>query len=388
MRASDLIILTTADPQRTARSWLEASSGFPASLDPAEFLLLACQHRLCGLLADALREADWFDRLPITVCERLDQEARLAELRQRELTAALRQLADVRPDIVSRSVLLKGGGLLADYGRPGHRPMNDFDILLGAEDFAELEPHFAELGYWLKVSLNGPTFYRESDSPTGTLCLDVHVAGPSKYFRPEEALTTDWISSAEKHSVDGIACLRAAPDFEFVNVVTHIHEHLASWYHTVDDDDVRLIRFIDAEVLLARGAVDPEGCWRRAVDLGLQGEFALGLWAWSAVRGGLPDALAPLAPLAARVAGLGEQCAMPFGRTVRWSVPLRERAFRTDRLELAFDLLGKDEDRRWSHWQEWYATRGMLDEDREKVEVFGEEARRLVDGFTPAAPPA
>jgi Uncharacterised nucleotidyltransferase len=383
MRASRLVSQVTFDPDRTAAAWRQSSPDFPADLDPQELLLLTMQHRLAGLVHDALVAADWLDYLPMTVVDQLTLGQRVARSRQHELYGAFQQLAEREPEVLSRAAVLKGATLHSLYLKPEHRAMSDFDILVDADDFATLEGHFEALGYWRKESLNGPTYYRESDNPSGRLCLDLHVLGPSKYYRPDDALTDEWLSTAVPFELAGVPCRRLAPDFEFVNVVAHAHEHLASWAHACADDDIRLIRQIDAELMVERGEVDLAGCWRRAVGLDLHGEFALGLWAWREIRGRLPAGFEPMTPLLDRLAEVGEACALPVGQMTRWSVPLAERAFRTDRLQLGLDLLPEPGPRRWGEWRQWYMTKGMLDGEREDVEAIAAEARRLMVGVEP-----
>jgi hypothetical protein len=377
MLARDLARSVGHDPERTAREWLARSPSVPDQVDWAELLLLALRHRLCGLLVDSLAAAGWLDAIPPTIHEQLHHWAGMARVRQLELEAALRELADRHPAEVGRVVLLKGAAIYGDYRERTHRLMADFDTLFSAEDFARVEPSFAELGYWRKESLNGPTYYRASDGPEGRMSLDVHVLGPSKYYRPEEALSPKWLTETEPYEVGGVALSRPRPVWQLVNVVTHAHEHLHSWIHAVAEDDIRSIRFLDAELLLERHDVDPAQAWALAEELGLQGEYALGLWCWHQVRG-LPERLAGALPLVERLDEVGELTALPRGRFARWPVPLAERAWLTDRLALALSLEPEHSGPNWGGLQEWYRTQGMVAEQRENVEGIAEKAREIV----------
>ncbi|PSM40856.1 hypothetical protein C6Y14_22845 [Streptomyces dioscori] len=398
MRASELIASVGPHPESVAAAWRDhmdaeppRGSGEPL-VDWSHVLVLALRHQVCRLLWDALEAASLADRVPVGIAEELCFHARTTETRHEELTAALRELAEAEPEVVARSVLLKGGALLGEYGHPAHRPMNDFDVLFSAADFEAVEPRFAELGYWRKESLNGPTYYRDRAGPGGPLCMDVHVAGPSKYWRPESALGA-WLDDTEPLTgPGGVLCRRLSPEFELLNVVTHLHEHLGSWIHTLGDDDIALVRVCDVELLAERRPVDLERCWRLAVAQGLHGEFALGLWAVDRLRGGLPGPLSALAPAVERVAAVGEFVALPGGTAVEWSVPLRERAFLTDRTDLVFEALHKglpDPERirmadveNIDAWRNWYQELGARSGYRERVENLGARARDLLSGLS------
>jgi len=379
MLARDLARTVGHDPERTARAWLARSPSFPDGVDWAELLVLAQRHRLSGLLVDALGKAGWLDAIPPTAYEQLHHWAGMARSRQLELEAALGELAARHPAEIGRVVLLKGAASYREYGERTHRLMADFDILFSAADFEVVEPSFAALGYWRKESLNGPTYYRASDNPDGKLAMDVHVLGPSKYYRPEEALSPKWLTETERYEVGGVTVRRPLPVWQFVNVVTHAHEHLHSWIHAVAEDDIRAIRFLDAELLLERYDIDPAAAWDLAVELDLHGEYALGLWSWREVRSGLPDRLAGVLPLLDRLGEVGELSALPRGRFARWPVPLAERAWLVDRLGLALGLEPEHSGPHWGALQEWYRTRGMLPEERENVEGIAARAREVIE---------
>jgi len=389
------------DVHATARAWRDhpdwaelAQCGAPG-VDWASVLVLALRHNLSQLLLDALDAAGVADNIPVMIAEELAFRSELVAARYTELVAALCELAAVEPAVIARSVLLKGGALMTEYDKPAYRPMNDFDVLFSNDDFVVLEPRFAQFGYWRKESLNGPTYYRNRDRPGGPLCIDVHVAGPSKYWRPDDALVK-WLPDARPFTgPGGIACRRLPPELELLNVVTHIHEHLGSWIHALGDDDLALVRLFDVELLTQRRPIDVQRCWELAVEQKLQGEFALGLWAVAQVRGRLPDSLAALAPATDLVADTGELVALPGGEFAKWPVPLRERAYLINRTHLAFRVLRDglpdptrvnvaDPDR-IDAWRDWYRESGFKTELREHVEGLGARARERLAGFHPAA---
>ncbi|MEO3973608.1 nucleotidyltransferase family protein [Streptomyces sp. CAU 1734] len=402
MHASDLIRAVGPQPQSTVQAWQEhpawsaVSASKGASVDWSAVLVLALRHQLSALLWDALQTAGLSDRVPVRIAEELCFRTELATARHAELVAALSELAEAQPEIVSRSVLLKGGALLSEYEKSAYRPMNDFDILFSSEDFEEIEPRFPELGYWRKESLNGPTYYRARNSPGAPLCMDVHVAGPSKYWRPDSALVR-WLTDALPFvGPGGIECRRLSPEFELLNIVTHLHEHLGSWIHALGDDDVALVRLFDVELLAQRRQVNIERCWSLSVEQELQGEFMLGLWAFAEIRGALPASLAPLAPGLELLADVGDMVAVPGGGVAQWSVPLSQRAFLINRMDLAFEALREGlpipdrvkiaDPEHLDGWRHWYRDLGALPEYRERVEDLGARARERLAGFDPSWP--
>lgn len=383
MQARDLARAVGYDPERTAADWLAASPEFPVEVDWADLLLIALRHRLPGLLLDALKAANWLDMLPVRVYEHLEHFAKTAAWKQRELEVALAELAERHPAEVSRAVLLKGGGTYGLFRSPTHRMMNDFDLLFSGDDYDAVRDTFADLGYWVKESLNGPTYYRRSAGPDGRMCLDMHVIGPSKYSRSDESLSSGWLTETEPFEAGGVSIRRSTPAWHLVNVVSHTHEHLHSWTHAVGEDDLNVVWFLDAELIVAERGADPAEAWQVATDLGLLGEYALGLWAWKQVRGALPAAFAAYEPAIELLHEVGNTAAMPFGRFGTWPVPLAERAWYPEQLELALSLDPSRKDRHWADLEEWYRTRGMLEAEREHPEEIAARARDLVLGHTP-----
>lgn len=385
MHARNLVASVRFDPSTAAREWTEVSE-----CDWSHVLVLAQRHKVAGLLYDSLAAAALLDRVPYTVSEALRFQLELTDRRQAELVDALRELADADAEIVSRAVVLKGGATLGDWGKIGYRPMSDVDLLFGVEDFDRIEPQFARLGYWRKESLNGPTYYRDRSGPGAPLCLDVHVAGPSKYHRPDSALVR-WLVDSEPYELGGVTCRRLRPELELINVVTHIHEHLGSWIHALADDDVALVRLLDLELIVANRTIDVSQAWALAVEQELHGEFALGLWAHARLRGSLPPALWALAPVIDRVDDCGELVAVPGGELATWPVPLADRAFRVDRLGLCFQVLraGLPDPARVevaqpesiAAWRDWYRDLGAKPDYRENVEAIGDRARQRLADF-------
>ncbi|HEY1570383.1 MAG TPA: nucleotidyltransferase family protein [Pseudonocardiaceae bacterium] len=375
-RAAQLISELDADPAVTAQRWASGGS-HGTDVHWPDFLVLALQHRVPGLALDALREIGWFGRVSLSITDDLARRATSARLRQQELETAIGELYDREPEVVSRCVLFKGANLYGYYRKPEHRLMSDFDLLMSDDDHAALAPRFAELGYWIKDSLNGPTYFRRKPGAVAQLCIDAHICGPAKYSRPAEALSAEWLTDSLPAPANGLPCRYMSPDLQALNLLAHSHEHAASWIHAVLDDDIRLIRALDLEVLCAGSTVSADDVWQRARRFGLAAEVALGVWLQAQIRGALPAGLTPLTPLADTVAEFGETFAAPAGAVARWSTKVADRIFRTDRIELAFADLGLHGSA--ADWLKYFdMEKQVLIGPREEVEKIAAAARDRV----------
>jgi hypothetical protein len=362
-----------ATAEQSVRAW----TALPArclELNWPQIGVLALQHRVEGLLCAALSAAGCADQVSASVLSMLRRQAARAEARYRACYDALVELADRAPELVAELVFFKGAGLATRYESQAHRMLGDFDLIVAADRGDELRHHLLALGFWEKPGRNGPTYFRDaSDRPLAGVepaCFDVHVDAPPKYNRTDVTRGPLWLSSTEPYVLGGVRCRRLPVEIELVELVVHASEHALSWIHACVDDDVRMIRHLDVEILCAQEPVDAGRIGQLARELGLAGEFALGLAVHEALRGGLPPVLAPLRPMAAAVRDLVDVVAMPDGGLATWPVPLAERAFRTDRGALALAMMPAERRHR-DLWFDW--RRGLL-EGREDVAAIAHRA--------------
>lgn len=349
-----IVAQVSTDAEKTVRAWTDLPSGC-LDVDWGEVGLLALQHRVEGLLHESLELAGCRDQVPVSVLSLLRRRAELAETRYRACYDVLVELARRAPDLVSEMAFFKGAGMATRYGSPAHRMVGDFDFIVSSEHAGELRALFGELDFWEKPGRNGPTYFGSALKPqigSEYVVFDVHLDAPPKYNRPEPSRGALWLESAVPDALGEIACRRLPAELELLELLTHASEHALSWVHVCLDDDVRLIRQLDVELLCEQEPIDPAAVAALADRLGLAGELALGLAIHRSLRGALPAALEHLRDRADAVGDLVDVVALPDGRQELWEVPLHERAYRTDRGALALAMMPEGQRDR-SHWFDW-----------------------------------
>jgi hypothetical protein len=376
--ARSLVAAVQRTPAATARAWALRADGPGPGLDWAELLLVSLQHRVEGLVHDGLAELGWSERVSPAVLSTLRRRAHLAEARYQANCDAFAELGRAAPEVAASLVAFKGARIAPLYDAPTHRMVGDFDVIVAPADAEALRDALRRLGYWEKPGGNGPTYFR--DVPGGAqgtdfVALDVHVGSPLKYNRAGASDGSPWLALSEEHAIGDVRCRRLPVELELIELLNHAHEHAGSWVRATLEDDVRLIRLLDVELLVAAGGADA-GQFRGLVrELGVEAEIALGLWQVSELRGGLPGWLAEEQPAADRVAELAECYADPSGELRRWPLPLRERAFRSDRAALALALAPEGAQSRG----EWFDWRRGLVRGREPVGELAARARALLE---------
>ena len=358
-------------------------------LDWAEIALLAVQHRVEGILEEALKIHGCADQVSPSVLSLLRRRADLAEARYIGCYDALVELNRIASAVVAELVFFKGATLTPLYDAPHHRMVGDFDFIVPSGLYPDLRAALGRLGFWEKPGRNGPTFFGEVRNPKSGgeyVAFDVHLDAPPKYNRTDASIQRVWQNATEPHMIGEVACRRLERDLELLELLIHASEHAARWIHIclkavnerlwVIEDDIRLIRLLDVELLCAGGGVKADRVTELSSQLCLEGELALGLAQLAAVRGGLPAPLGELRHLADAAAELVDAVALPDGRIVTWAAPIRQRAFTTDRASRA--LLMMPPDRR--HRDDWFDWRQGLTNGKEDV---AEIARRLQEALRP-----
>ena len=107
-------------PALTVESWTVLPQRC-LDLDWSRITFLALQHRVEGLLYDALDLAGIAEQIPATAVSTLARRARLAEARHGSFMEALTELARRAPDQVAGMVFFKGARLMPLYASPRHR---------------------------------------------------------------------------------------------------------------------------------------------------------------------------------------------------------------------------------------------------------------------------
>jgi hypothetical protein len=329
--------------EQTVARWLGLSARV-ARLDWPRLAVGAMQHRVEGICADALRALAWDELAPPTVVDLLQRRALLAEARFLAHYEALRELRDLDEELVASLVLLNGAALVGDYASPTHRMVGDVDLWVDAEHLDRLGERARRLGYWEKDGARGPTYYR--DEPAGTpgagyVGLDVYATPP--LGAGDGPSGAHWAGNLVPHVVGDVKVHRPAPALELCHLLVRLHEHAGSWARWVAEDDVRLVRILDVELVaggLGRAAATGDGpsgeapgeaVLAHAEALGVVGEVAVGAAVVRGVRGALPPALAPLEPHARAAGPATRLLALPGGGLVTAGEPLVERALCVDK---------------------------------------------------------
>lgn len=324
--------------ERTVARWL-ALSARAARVDWPRLLVGAIQHRVEGICADALRALTWDELAPPSVVDALDRRALLAESRYLAHYHALQELRDLDEELMASLVVLNGAAVVGDYTSVTHRLIGDVDLWVDAEHAARLGERARRLGYWEKDGARGPTYYRDvaNGAPGAAYVgLDVHVGAPTDGLGDGRA-AGHWAANLVPHVVGDVKVHRPTPALEVAHLLVRLHEHAGSWARWVAEDDVRLIRILDIEVVAAAldaegpGGVPGEAVLAHAEALGVISEVAVGAAVVRAVRGALPAALAGLEPYAAAAADCTRLLALPGGDLLAVDEPLIERALCVDK---------------------------------------------------------
>lgn len=322
----------------TVARWLGLAAR-AARLDWPRLLVGAMQHRVEGICADALRALTWDELAPPSVVDALDRRALLAESRYLAHYQALQELRDLDEELVASLVILDGAAVVGDYASATHRLIGDVDLWVDAEHVGRLGERARRLGYWEKDGDRGPTYYRDvANGMPGAayVGLDVHVDAPTDGIGDGRA-EGHWAANLVPHVVGDVKVHRPTPALELAHLLVRLYEHAGSWARWVAEDDVRLIRMLDIELVAAAlDAEGPDGAPGEAVlahaeALGVISEVAVGAAVVRAVRGALPASLAGLEPYAAAADACTRLLALPGGDLLAVGEPLIERALCVDK---------------------------------------------------------
>lgn len=330
--AQDLVLAISFDPSRTAARWKELCPQ-PPVLD-GDFLYHCYSHHVGGIAYDALGELGWDSLLPPFAVTVLPRGAGLSEAVWEEHRVALAALAERHPDLIRESLLVKGALLGLAYRSKRHRVMGDFDLIIDGDRLGPLLAALESEGYERRSDMAYDLIKQVGPLYTGAGEVAMHVWD----------LPRGWERHIEDGAVDGIPCKVPSVELHLVELLLNAHEHAASWYYTLWESDLQLVRSLDVELLDEQAdGVDPARLWAVAEDLGMQAEIALGLWVHRELRGGLPAGWDALTPVVDAVSPFGNLFALPAaaeGERIRtWHLGVRDRAFHPSRHDLAVEQL-------------------------------------------------
>ncbi|MGW0998190.1 nucleotidyltransferase family protein [Streptomyces sp. NPDC002520] len=349
-------------------------------LDWARICLLAVQHRVEGLLMDTLDAVGCTDRTPPSVVSTLRRRAQLAEARTAAILAKAEEVHRRSPGCFDDLVLYKGITLAGRYRSAAHRMVSDLDAVVAEGDFERIRRALLASGFAERQGYRGSSFYAEpASSQIGVdhVMFDLHLE-PLPRFRQEHLKGAFWRlphrSTEVFHLVPDVLEARRYGAAESVLLsLVYLAEHAASWIHACFEDDIRLVKMLDVELLCAQESVSGADVRGLAEEGRVLGATLLGAALLVAVRGAMPASLAPLLGDIGDPAGLTDLLdlvALPDGTLARWPMSVDERVFRTDRSGLALGMApGGRQSRR-----DWHDPHGLLLTDREQVSAIMELA--------------
>jgi Uncharacterised nucleotidyltransferase len=368
-------------PAKSVSSWSKLATR-ALEVDWARVSALAIQHRVEGILIEAAELAGFDDQIPPSLLSTLRRRADLAEARQWALSESFRRLAEVELLPVSDLIVYKGMHLVGMYEKPRHRMVSDLDLMVPPEALPAIADGFASAGYRERITPSGPAFIGPSPTPQigcEFVSFDLHVDPFPRFRRLPTYPMMDWYESSSRFELAGIPCRTLGADLELLVALVYLGEHAVSWIHACLDDDVRLIKVLDVELLCASAQVDVSAFWRLVENLKLEGSVALGLAVVMAIRRGLPPTLLPLLWTAEAVGDLLDSVALPDGKIGRWSRPFTARVFETDRSMQALKLMAAGR----QHRREWHDAEAGPDTGAEDVMAVTNAAAERLSGRLP-----
>lgn len=366
-----LIATVDADPTRTLELW-DGLLDHYLDTDWSEVCSLAIQHRIEGLLVDAIKTADASDIVPPSVWSMLRHRARLAKARLDAILMKIEQVHAVESSFFDQLILYKGITMVGRYLRPDYRMVSDLDSVIREEYMADARQVLTEVGFIERHGFRGSSFYADPDSQqigVDYVMFDLHLE-PLPRFE-HGSLRDTWQDAQQELFTlpDGTNANRFAPDEAALITLVYLAEHAASWIHACMEDDVRLIKVLDIEVLSATATINADRVKDLAVQRGVLGSALLGLSLVRTLRGSVPASLLPLLD-GIEVGDLLDLVALPDGTLSHWTLPMLTRMFRTDRAAEALRMAPGGRHR----LRDWHDPNGLLQTSRERVWAIGELA--------------
>jgi Uncharacterised nucleotidyltransferase len=325
LSAADLVREVTSDPVTTARRWTEM--GADIRCFGAEFLKQAMEHHLDGLVYDTIKELGWQTQIPPWVLNNLRRRAALSAARYEAHYDAFAGVAAAAPELVERTLLLKGAIIGPLYSSPTYRLMGDFDLLVVREDWDQLMSTLKDLGYEGAEGGFGKDMVKQvGPAWSGLASVTMHCF----VLRPA------YLDACDLGRLRDVSCLIPRAELLMMNLLTNTFGHAMSWSYATFGGDLQLIRCVDVDVVAERmPELDGNKVWELALRCGLHGEAAIGLWLHRELCGRVPQALEVLLPYADAVASCGSAYAMPDGTIRDWTTTVRERLGHPNRTVMA-----------------------------------------------------
>lgn len=385
-----LIAAVDVTPAVTAERWNRLSQfERPRQFEWSRFLALAIQHRVEGLVVDAFTILQAADLLPPSAWTVLKHRSRLARERTDALVAAAQRVEEMDSGFFSGLTLYKGMTMVGRYREQHHRMVSDLDAVVAEHQMPRVRRVLNDAGFVEKQGFRGSAFYAEPHKPqigVDHVLFDLHFE-PLPRFASASAREHIWSDGRrEPFSLGGgVDAVRFGVNESLLIALVHLAEHAASWIHVCVEDDVRMIKALDVELLCLEPEVNAARLLYLARTLGVLGSATMGA-AWIRVlRGEVPLSLQPLLS-GPDVDDLLDLIALPDGQIGSWTVPAAERVFLSDRRALALGMMGGGQTR----VRDWYDPAAVLPTVRERVGAIVDRANTRCIGTSPgwSVPPS
>lgn len=367
-----LMAALDVDPAVTSERWI----GLPewhSKIQWPRMAVLAIQHRVEGLVVDAVATLQAEDLVPPSTWTMLRHRTRLASARTEALITAVERVQGLDSTLFEHLILYKGMTMVGRFRKTHHRMVSDLDAVIHESQMDHAREALGRAGFVEKQGFRGSSFYAEPDRPqigVDHVMFDLHFEplprfdhGPARNGALRDA-------SREPFALaEGVTAVRFGIDESVLIALVYLAEHAASWIHVCLEDDVRLVKALDIELLCADRRMDATRVASLARTWSVLGSAVMGA-AWvRMMRGQVPHRLQPI--LDGRdVDDLLDLIALPDGHVARWTVPAAERAFRSDRPALALGMAPGGRGR----LKDWYDPKNLLPTARERVWEITDQA--------------
>lgn len=329
----DLILSIAPSPSVTAKRWANLSDGAPECFNET-FLFNLYSHHVGTIAYEATVELGWDSMLGPFLFTVLSRMGGLSEAVWNTHYAALRELSQAAPELISQNLVVKGALLGLLYPAKRHRVMGDFDLIAPGDVLTPTLDLLKLHGYDRRSDMAYDMLKQVGPLYTGAGLAAMHIW----------EMPARWSPHIRKGKVGEIDCMVPTPELHLVELLTNAHEHSASWYYALWESDLQYVRVLDVDLICEKHPVDPARLWETAIDVGLEAEVGLGLWVHEQLSGRLPPGWEVLRPILQAVAPFGNLYALPISvdadNLVRqWPLSVRDRAFHSSRHSFAIELL-------------------------------------------------
>lgn len=332
----------------------------------SEFINLAMEHRVQGILASAVKP--YRSEIPTGICKILEVAGRHIAERSALFAEEIKTLFRLFNQKGIRVVLLKGPRLLIDvYPDTSMRPFNDIDLLTDRNDVAEVSDALRTLGYGQYESVDGQLvpmtqillkryeeklqhlgeFARATGRPIMPhLWVDLHHRLTTVYdsyqFDP-----TPLVWRSKQKFVDDVPVWVLDDSDHLIQLCVHLYSNTRAIKDIQELSDLQLIRFVDVAESIRALSIDWDHVQAMCsespslrIPVGvalLMAEILYGPLVPPPLRESFdtPEIVSNVDAIADRWTQDSDE---PIGR---WPIPFQSRLFDSDRVRYAYEAFYK-----------------------------------------------